>query len=115
MQAFVAHSDGDMSCFSCRCLFEIFSAVRNDVPVTVQLGADDVLSFRERLNMGGGLSRVQEVLEDIDVRAARATVPEDYAMIMREIEETTGIDPLNALVRETLFAEFQRVSAVSVL
>ena len=36
-------------------------------------------------------------------------------MILREIEETTGIEPLNNLVRETLLVEFQRVSAVSVL
>ena len=85
------------------------------IPVTVQLGADDELSFRERLNMGGGLSRVREILEAIDVRGAQASVPEDYGMILKEIEETTGIEPLNNLVRETLLVEFQRVSAVSVL
>ena len=85
--------------------------------MTVQLGADDELSFRERLNMGGGLSRVREILEAIDVRGAQASVPEDYGMILKEIEETTctGIEPLNNLVRETLLVEFQRVSAVSVL
>ena len=61
------------------------------------------------------MSRVREILEAIDVRGAQASVPEDYGMILKEIEETTGIEPLNNLVRETLLVEFQRVSAVSVL
>ena len=93
----------------CRCLFESFIAIREGLPIQVQLGEDDAHEFRRALNRGG-MARVQSAIEALDARDAAASVAADRAMILREIERTTGVEEFNARVREGLLAEFRRIS-----
>ena len=91
------------------CLFEIHVAVMEHVRVIVRLAPKDMLEFRQALQRGG-MERVKAVLAALDARNASASVAQDKAMILGNIEATVGIEAFNSRVRGSMLAEYKRIA-----
>ena len=92
------------------CLYEIYVAItEDDVQITMQLGPSDAIQFRQAVNKDG-LARVERALAAVNARDASATMPEDLATILGEIDTKLGMERFNALVREGMLKEYQRIA-----
>ena len=79
------------------------------ISIRLQFCDQDELAFRAALSKGG-MARVDEVLQRIDVTKAEATLHTDLTMILVEIEESMGLHAFNKLIREGMLAEYKSLA-----
>ena len=84
------------------CIFESFVCLKNRLPMTIILPEQEEMSFKKIMDTSGGPRRLQQVMEDLDVRYAEASQKSDEDMIKLLILRSTGFDAVNEAVKEGL-------------
>ena len=97
-----------------RCLFEYFIAMREKIPIQVQLAVNEERDFRRALSRDG-LGRVENALAGIDVSHARASFEADRQMILKQIQRETTLADFNAFVQAGLRDEYRRVATTAAM
>jgi hypothetical protein len=87
------------------CLFEIMSAVKYDADITAVFMGNNGNVVQSALI---ALSVLCGRFDNIDVREAQATVASDKEVILKQVEESIGIDEMNAVFKATLKSSAQK-------
>ncbi|CAE8606553.1 unnamed protein product [Polarella glacialis] len=84
------------------CNFEFFSALSEDVEVTIAMPPCEAADFLESLERGSGIQEMWQVLGALTVEAAEASVPQDKENILRLISHSPGFHDFNSAVATQL-------------
>eukprot|EP00405_Crypthecodinium_cohnii_P033423 CAMPEP_0206531886 /NCGR_PEP_ID=MMETSP0325_2-20121206/4026_1 /ASSEMBLY_ACC=CAM_ASM_000347 /TAXON_ID=2866 /ORGANISM="Crypthecodinium cohnii, Strain Seligo" /LENGTH=518 /DNA_ID=CAMNT_0054028203 /DNA_START=333 /DNA_END=1888 /DNA_ORIENTATION=- len=82
------------------CLWELLQAVKQDVMVRPTMPEREELNFLDTI--AKDRTKINQVLEQVDVRQANATVLADREFIFSEIANSIGFDAMNSMVKTNL-------------
>ncbi|CAE7491136.1 unnamed protein product, partial [Symbiodinium pilosum] len=87
------------------CVFELFTAVSDGTcSLTVVMPPSEVSRFCNSISNGAFTGYLWFALEQLDLKNAQASVPNDKDMILQLVEEGVGTDNLNQVVRQRLLS-----------
>lgn len=87
------------------CIFEQYTAVKNDIPVQIILPVSEAASMHDALETG--VAEVAFALQNIDVESAEASFKADEEKVKGAIRTDVGFDRVNEAVQESLSQWFQ--------
>eukprot|EP00929_Paragymnodinium_shiwhaense_P031937 TRINITY_DN17787_c0_g2_i1.p1 TRINITY_DN17787_c0_g2~~TRINITY_DN17787_c0_g2_i1.p1 ORF type:complete len:598 (+),score=44.02 TRINITY_DN17787_c0_g2_i1:188-1981(+) len=90
------------------CLYELHMATQNHVPIEMFISSSDTQAFFTALDQSS--PEVRTVLDNVDVRQACATLPEDRTNIFGEISQGLGFDAFNTNIRTTMRCSFSQLA-----
>eukprot|EP00937_MAST-01D_sp_MAST-1D-sp2_P004569 g4569.t1 len=79
------------------CLFELYVAIKNDIPVSMCYSDSDINALYQAVN--SGTFDAAKIVGEIRAQDAQALMPQDKELILGFIQKDIGIDTFNAKVQ----------------
>jgi len=83
----------------CWCLYEVYVAYANNIPLTMAFSGQAALGFVDGLKKNQ--HKLEHLINSVDARDGQATKEDDRRMILRKIQ-TVGFDRYNKFISSTL-------------